>query len=280
MNSTKMTWQGAAQIVDIKRAVFWGPWYVAEQRLRNMSKWMVSLISFGLGNPILFLFAIGLGVGSLVDANAGDKAIDGVGYLAFLAPALLAGAAIQAAMDETSFPTLQGFLWEKNFFAMNATHLTPKSIVNGVLIASLIRAALTTLLYEIVLLLFSAITWASVFPLFISAMLAGGAFAAAMLATASKVVDDDGFFAIVGRFVIAPMMLFSGTYFPINTLPIYLQPIGWISPVWHATNLGRVLSYGLPIEPWLFAIHIGYLASMFIGGSLIATRLFAKRLDS
>ncbi|MEY4262959.1 MAG: hypothetical protein RLY88_667 [Actinomycetota bacterium] len=275
-----MTWQGATRIVNIRRAVFWGPWYVAEQRLRNMSKWMVSLISFGLGNPILFLFAIGLGVGSLVDANAGGRAIDGVGYLTFLAPALLAGAAIQAAMDETSFPTLQGFLWEKNFYAMNATHLGARSIVNGVLIASMIRAALTTVLYEAVLLVFGAITWASVLPLFISAMLAGAAFAAAMLATASKVVDDDGFFAIIGRFVIAPMMLFSGTYFPINTLPIYLQPIGWISPVWHATNLGRVLSYGLPIEPWLFAIHVAYLSAMFIGGSFMATRIFAKRLDS
>ena len=280
MNSAKMTWQGAAQIVNIKRAVFWGPWYVAEQRLRNMSKWMVSLISFGLGNPILFLFAIGLGVGSLVDKNSGGNPIDGVGYLTFLAPALLAGAAIQAAMDETSFPTLQGFLWEKNFYAMNATHLGASSIVNGVLIASLIRAALTTVLYEAVLLAFGAIGWSSVLPLFLSAMLAGAAFAAAMLATAAKVVDDDGFFAIVGRFVIAPMMLFSGTYFPINTLPIYLQPIGWVSPVWHATNLGRVLSYGLPIEPWLFAIHIGYLATMFIGGGLIATRIFARRLDS
>ena len=94
----------------------------------------------------------------------------------------------------------------------------------------------------------------------------------------SFVKDDDGFFAIVGRFIIAPMFMFSGTFYPITTLPIYLQWIGWISPLWHATNAGRALSYGHAVEPWLMVVHTAYLALMIVAGFWMANRQFEKRL--
>jgi lipooligosaccharide transport system permease protein len=146
------------------------------------------------------------------------------------------------------------------------------------MIASGVRCLLTAFLYEGILLAFGAITWESVPALTVASFFAGMAFAGTMLAATSFVKQDDGFFAIVGRFVIAPMFMFSGTFFPLTALPIYLQWIGWISPVWHATNMGRALSYGMPIEPWLMAIHIAYLAAMLVVSMWIGSRQFERRL--
>jgi lipooligosaccharide transport system permease protein len=273
----KMTWQGATKVVSLRKALTAGPWFVAEYRLRNMSKWWTAILAFGLGNPVLYLLSVGVGIGALVD-KAQSNGVDGVPYLTFLAPALLATSAIQAAMDETSFPTLQGFMWDKSFFAMNATQLTGPAIVGGIMIASAFRCIFNTTVYALVLWAFGAVSPESIPVLVVSAILAGLGFAAIMLMTVSFVKQDDGFFAIVGRFIIAPMFMFSGTFYPLSNLPIYLQWIGWVSPVWHATDMGRALSYGHPVEPWMMTIHYAYLLLMLVVGVYFGGRKFAKRL--
>ena len=109
------------EAVDVDNAVRFGAYRVAEYRIRTITKWWGSIVAFGLGNPILFLLSVGLGVGALVDANNGAESLGGVGYLQFVAPALLAAAAIQGVMDEVTFPTMDGFVWDKAFFAIGAT---------------------------------------------------------------------------------------------------------------------------------------------------------------
>ena len=272
------SWQGAPAIVDLKKAMTWGGWFVAEYRLRNMSKWIGAIFAFGLGNPIMLLLSIGIGIGALIDSSGNAALGSAPSYLVFLAPALLASAAIQAAMDETSFPTMQGFVWDKSFFAMNSTQLTGNSIVQGIMIASFFRCVLTVFMYEAILLAFGAISFESLATLTWTSILAGMAFASAMLAVTSYVKQDDGFFAIVGRFVIAPMFMFSGTYYPLDILPLPLQVVGWISPLWHATNLGRELSYGIDNPGWLTLIHYGYFVVIYIAGQIVAVRKFRKRL--
>ena len=273
-----MTWQGAKQLVDVPKARRFAAWYVAEYRIRNMIKWSTAIIMFGLGNPILYLMSVGIGIGSLVDANLGAGGVGGVSYLTFLAPALLATAAIQGAMDETSFPVLQGFVWDKSFWAMNATQVTGQDIFGGLIIASAMRCIFTVALYEGVLLVFGAIQWSSVPLLTLSAFFAGMAFAAMMGMATSFVKQDDGFFAVVGRFIITPMFMFSGTFYPLDSLPLYLQWIGWISPLWHATNLGRALAYGLPAPGWLLVVHVVYLLAMLAFGMWLGGRQIARRL--
>jgi lipooligosaccharide transport system permease protein len=257
-----------------------GALYIAENRLLNMLKWWKSIIAFGLGNPTLYLLSIGIGVGSLVDSSMGPNAIDGVSYLTFLAPALLATAGIQGAMDEVTWPTLQGFNWDGTFFSMNATAITGKQIVNGILLAAMARAVLQVFLYGLCLLAFGAVTWASLPILVLVSSTAGLGFAAIMLAFAGRIKEDDGIFALVGRFIVTPMFMFSGTFYPITSMPIYLQWIGWISPQWHATNLGRALSYGMPIENWLLVLHWAVMVLMTVFGMLWAHRVFEKRLAS
>jgi lipooligosaccharide transport system permease protein len=277
---TKLSWQGSTKIVDVSQARLWAPWFVAEYRLRNMSKWFGAIVAFGLGNPVLYLLSVGIGIGALVDNVSGGDNPLGVPYLTFLAPALLATAAIQSAMDETTFPTMQGFLWDKSFFSMIATQLMGRDIVGGIMIASSIRCIFNTITYGLVLVLFGAIGIESLFVLVVAAIFAGISFAAVMLAVTSFVKQDDGFYAIVGRFVIAPMFMFSGTFYPLESLPIYLQWIGWISPVWHATNLGRNLSYGLEVEPWLLAVHVLFLGALLVASMIVATKKFNARLSA
>jgi lipooligosaccharide transport system permease protein len=99
-----------------------------------------------------------------------------------------------------------------------------------------------------------------------------------MLAATSFVKEDDGFFAIVARFVIAPMFLFSGTFYPLEQMPVFLQWIGWISPLWHSTNLSRAVSYGLDVPLWLLIVHGLFLLATLAAGLIIAKRQFKVRL--
>ena len=265
--------------VDAARAMRRGAWAVAEYRLFSMSKWMGSMISFGLGNPIIYLVSIGLGIGALVDANTGGQGIDGVSYIEFVAPALLATAAINSLQDEVTFPTMQGFVWDKMFFAMNNTPITARQIANGIMTTATIRGIFTVVLYEAVLLVFGAIPLSSALPLFLTSIFAALAFGAAMLAVTVRIENDTTLFAIIGRFVLAPMFLFSGTFYPLDQMPIYLQWIGWISPMWHSTQLGRFLSYGMPLELWQLAMHATFLATVFVIGMLFAYPKFESRLQ-
>jgi lipooligosaccharide transport system permease protein len=266
-------WQGSRKLVNLPKARRFGAWYVTEYRLRAMSKWMFELIGFGIGNPVIYLFAVGLGIGALINRD-----VDGVSYLAFIAPALLASAAIGAAMDECIFPLMEGFIWVKSFWTVSATQITPRQIAIGIWLSAVIRAAGTVALYLAVLLAFGAVPLSAAPALFITALLAGIGFGAAMLAATAYMVEDDQFFTVVARFIVMPMFLFSGTFYPLTSLPIYLQWIGWISPLWHATDLGRFLAYGSSVEPWLVVTHVVVLASLMVAGLTIAFPKFERRL--
>ncbi len=276
--SAETQWQGAPALVSAPKIMKRGAWYVAEYRLLNMSKWWSAVLAFGLGNPVLYLASIGIGIGSLIDSNTGG--IDGVPYLVFLAPALLASAAIQTTMDEVMFPTLAGFVWEKVFWSMNATALTGKQIARGVMIAAMIRSVFTVIIYWAVLVAFGAVDISTGPATIFAAIFCGWGFGAVMLALAARVKEDDGFFAIFGRFVIAPMFMFSGTYYPLSSLPDALQWVGWASPLWHATDIGRVLMYGREIPTSLLIVHFAYLLVLGILGSYFAERQYTKRLSA
>ena len=278
-SEAKMNWVGAAKLVDPQVSIRYGALFVAENRIRNMIKWWASIVAFGLGNPSLYLLSIGIGVGSLVDSSLGPNAIDGVSYLTFLAPALLATAGIQGAMDEVTWPTLEGFVWDRTFFSMNSTSITGKQIVDGILLAAMARCVLQVFMYELCLLAFGAISWQSVPILLLVSATAGFGFAAIMLGLSASIKDDDGMFALIGRFIITPMFMFSGTFYPITSMPIYLQWIGWISPQWHATNLGRAMSYGMPIDSWLLYVHWGLMLLMAVIGITWSHRIFESRLS-
>ena len=101
----------------------------------------------------------------------------------------------------------------------------------------------------------------------------------AVMAWVATQKDDRGQLSFVERFVIVPLTLFSGTYFPLATLPSYLQPIGWISPLWHAAELGRAALYGAPLSLGMGVVHVGFLVAVAVVGAALSIRTFKKRLD-
>jgi lipooligosaccharide transport system permease protein len=270
--------QGSLKIVDAAKVAARGALFVTEARLRNMLKWAWLIIAIAIANPVLYLVSIGLGLGSFIDQNAGSAGVDGVSYLTFLAPALLATAAIQGALDESVYPTLEGFKWDKIFFSMNATPLSGNHIAMGVFFNSLIRVVFTTVLYWLVMLAFGVLesprAWLAIF----TAVMAGAAFGAFMQALAGLLENENLFFTLVERFIIMPLFLFSGTFYPLSSMPVFLQWIGWISPLWHATELGRWLTYGSEISTQMLFVHFIFLNSILIVGLIASRRIFTRRL--
>lgn len=256
-----------------------GAFYVAEARIRNMMKWAGIILFAAVINPTLYLVSIGIGVGSLVNANQGANGIGGVSYLTFLAPALLASAAIQGSSDEVIFPTMAGFKWYKTFFGMRATPLTARQISLGVFMGAMVRTVISVVIYWIVLYFFGALESDSAWLAMPAALFAGAAMSAVMLALAGKIENEDFFFTIVGRFIMIPMFLFSGTFYPLSQMPIFLQFFGWISPLWHATELGRYLTYDYPLGGLQVLMHVSVLGLMIVFGLTASFRIFAARLE-
>ncbi len=276
--SSFQTRQGSLKVVDAAKVAARGSIFVAEARLRTMMKWIWLIIGLAIANPVLYLVSIGLGVGAYIDKNTGGMGVDGVSYITFLAPALLATAAIQGAIDESVFPTLEGFKWNKIFFSMNSTPLSGNHIATGVFLNSLIRVIFTAIIYWFVMLAFGVLesprAWLAIF----TAVMAGAAFGALMQALAGMLENEDIFFTVLQRFVIMPLFLFSGTFYPLTNMPIYLQWIGWISPLWHATELGRWLSYGHEISTLMLYTHFIFLNSLLLVGIIASRRIFTRRL--
>ena len=268
-------WQGASKLVDPAKPARWGAIYVALARGRESLKWLTPMMAYGIGHPVLYLLSIGIGLGTLVSENMG--LVDGVAYLTFLAPALLMASALQAAVDETSFVVLQGFSWEKSFFAMNQTAITGRQIASGLMIYAVFRVFYNSVIYAIFLVLFGAMELSAVPMQIFIAMLVGGSFGFVMLAYAAHVKDEGDWLVLMMRFVIAPMFMFSGTFYQIETMPELVQQIAWVSPLWHGTELARTLSYGSsdPYTLW----HIVIILAIGALGAAFAYPRFMKRLS-
>lgn len=274
-----VTGRAHAPEVSAARARRWGAFYYAEQVLRVMKGYGWTIVMYGVGQPVAYLFAMGVGLATLVDSNSA-AAFGGVSYLTFIAPALLISAAVMTAANEFTFPVMDGFKWRRVYYGPHASPLTPEQIAAGQIIAVTVRFVLQSAIYFGVVTLFGASPsgwgWVSIFI----ATLAGLAFGLPLMAYAARIKEDKGQFAMVMRFIVMPLFLFSGTFFPLDTLPLGVRWVGWISPIWHGTELGRVVSYGYPEPAWLSAVHLIVLAGLTVLGWILTRRQFAKRMGA
>jgi ABC-type multidrug transport system permease subunit len=269
----------AEAIRETAKSRRWGSWYIAEHRFRVMRAYSQTVLLTAIGNPLLYLYALGVGLATLVDTNLGDEAVEGVSYLAFVAPALLCSAALTVAGEEFSYPMLLGYKWNPTFFGMNATPIQPRQIVNGIVISVTARMLVTCGCFYIFMLIFGAISSPIGFLVVFTSVLTGVSFGAVLMGYVSTLTEDTGQIAMVMRFIILPMTLFSGTFFPLSVLPIYLQWIGWISPLWHGTELSRIFAYGMTEPIWLTVVHVAYLVGLLAFGWIWAQRVAVKRLN-
>jgi lipooligosaccharide transport system permease protein len=255
-----------------------GSWFVAEHKLLTMRSYMYTILSSSIFNPLMYLFALGIGIGSYIDRNSGGNVLYGVSYLTYVGPALLSSAAINSAFEETTFPVMGGFRWTREFYAMHATPLQPYQIANGVMIAAAIRVVFTVTVFWLMLFLFGALPRGTAILALPAAILSGMGIGAVMSALAAKLTDDDGWFVLINRMVLAPMFLFSGTFYPLEQMPLGLRWIGWLSPLWHATELGRWAGFGLELRPERLIWHTAYLVLILGLGLVMMWNEFEKRL--
>lgn len=244
------------------------------QALYYSRVWRASIFSNFL-NPVLYLAAMGIGLGSLVDPRS-SEAFGGLDYLTWLAPGLLAAAAMQSGAGEGSFPVMAGLKWLKTYPAVINTPLSVSDLLVGLLAWIGARLVMISGIFAAVLVLFGAADPAraalSVFP----AVLTGLAFAAPMAAFAAWVEDDTGL-TMVFRFGIVPLFLFSGTFFPIEQLPGLLEGLAYATPLFHGVELTRATALG--IEPALPVWqHIGYLIGLLLIGAYLADKYLHRKL--
>ena len=236
--------------------------------------WRGSIYSSVL-NPVLYLGAMGLGLGKLIDAH-GTARLGGVSYLAFLAPGLLAAAAMQAAVEESTYPVLGSVKWRRTYYAAAASPLRPADIFHGHLMFTAMRLAMNAAIFLAVMAAFGAITSPWVLAALPVAVLTGLAFAAPIEAWAITVTKDTSF-ALVFRFGMIPLFLFSGTFFPVTQLPAWIRPLAYVTPLWHGVALCRSLSLGNATLGGAL-VHVGYLAALAAVSIAVGNRTYRRRL--
>ncbi|HZE38198.1 MAG TPA: ABC transporter permease [Stackebrandtia sp.] len=231
------------------------------------------LIVSGVFEPLFYLLGLGIGVGALVGKI---PLPDGrhVDYATFVAPAMLANAAMMAAIAETSFNVFGKLKWAKLYDGILATPLRPMEIMMGETAWALLRGALYVVAFLVVMASMGMIASAWAILALPAAVLIGLSFVGIGLTMSTLFrswTDFDWLMSMV--FV---MFLFSGTFTPIENYPVALQWLVYLSPLYHGIELVRGLTLGLP--QWGLLGHAAYLVLIGAIGITVASRRMGKLL--
>lgn len=225
-------------------------------------------------NPVLYLGALGVGLGTLVNKSSGHPL--GVSYVDFVAPGMLAATAMTIASIEASWPVIGSFKWTRQYFAMLATPIGPRDIVLGHQLWMTSRVLSTSAIYLVVIAAFGAIHSPLAILTLPACVLLGLAISAPFAAYAAT-RESDMAFVPVNRFIVVPMFLFSGTFFPISRLPLPLEWLAYLTPLWHGVDLCRDFTLGV-FDTLSVLGHVAYLSLFVVVGLVWADRSYAARL--
>jgi lipooligosaccharide transport system permease protein len=222
----------------------------------------------------LFLLAIGLGLGAIVDAG-GAALPGGVGYAEFLAPGLLAAAAMQTAGFESSYPVLGKMTWHRNYEAIVATPMRVFDLVAGELAWVAVRLTTIAVAFILVMTAFGIPrSWRVVLAV-PAVVLTGLAFAAPIMAYAAT-LKNSSTFNVMYRFILTPLFMFSGVFFPVERLPDVLERAAWLTPLFHGVEIVRGLT--LDGAPAGWPVHVAFLVMVIAAGTATANVTFRRKL--
>lgn len=233
-------------------------------------KWRGSAISSFL-LPLLTMLGFGVGIGAYVTGG-----VDGVPYLDWIVPGLIATTALQVGVADSSWPVLGLFEWNRIYFAQAAAPLRVADILAGHLGFVLFRTFTTSVVFLAVTAAFGTMrSWWALATLPVCVLLALAVAAPTFAFSAS--VTSDSYLAILIRFGVIPMSLFSGTFFPIESLPELLRGVAYALPLWHAVDLCRAATLGVAPQ-WSVTGHLLYLGAWALAGWCLALARFRRRL--
>jgi len=236
--------------------------------------WQGSVFSTFL-NPVLYLAALGVGLGAFVD-QSNPMGVEGVPYATFLAPGILVATAMNTATGESTYPVMAGIRWLKTYVGMILSPLDPRHVATGQLLWAGVRVTLGAVVFLGVMIVFGATDVPHALLMLPIAILTGLAFAAPIQAF-SAAQQNDAPFATLFRFVIMPMFIFSGTFFPVTQLPELLQYVAYATPLWHAVSLSRGIALEM-LDPLVALINVAYLCVFVAAGLAWSYRSFSRRL--
>ena len=256
---------------DLDRALP-GPWFLVNRILHRQvlvfrNSWLAFLTGFL--EPVFYLFSIGIGVGQLVDGfEVGGRLIP---YAEFVAPGMLAAAAMNGAIFDSTYNFYHHLKFEKLFEQWLTTPMASRDLVRGQAAWVLVRGGLYSLAFWLVMLAMGMISsWWAVLAL-PAAGLVTVTFAAVGMAATSFMRSWQDFDYV--NLVTLPLLLFSGTFFPVTALPAGLRWVVEVTPLYRGVVLCREPTTGTLTAA--SAVSVVYL----LGLLLVALAVVRRRLD-
>ena len=241
---------------------------VWQSHLKVYTKLYKSSIALNFIEPILYLAALGLGLGGFVGE------VNGVPYIKFIAPGIIASSAMFAATYECTYGTYVRMIFQKTFDAILATPVNINDLIAGELMWGATKSLLYGTIILLVVSLFGLIDSSIIILAIPILFVAGLIFAEISLIFVAIVPGIDSFNYFYTLFM-TPMFLFSGIFFPLDTLPPALSGIAFFTPLYHLVNICRAFSYG---QPSAALLDIFYLFAVAIILSPLPFRLMRKRV--
>ncbi|MDX1514073.1 MAG: ABC transporter permease [Gammaproteobacteria bacterium] len=253
----------------VSRAWRWVP--VWRRNLLVWTKLAVPSLIGHFGEPLLYLLALGYGLGALVGRVADMP------YLFFLASGIFCSSAMMTSSFEATYSAYSRMAVQKTWEAIISTPLSVTDVVIGEVMWAATKSIFSAGAILLVAWALGAVgAWSAILAVPV-ALLAGFCFAAmAMVITA--VARSYDFFLYYTTLVVTPMLLICGVFFPVSQMPAAVQSLAAVLPLSHAVAVARPLIVGdVPVD---VALHLGVLALYGTAALALACRLLKKRLDA
>jgi len=252
MRNRKALLKGITQKPDLSRKL------ITKTVIRNMlvfKKTWLANIMFNFIEPLLYLWAMGFGLGMFVGE------INGMPYIEFLAPALIASSAMFSTTFEMTYGSFTRMSHQKIFHGMVATPVSMDDVVVGEIIYGTIKGILYGCVFFLVVALFGLVKspWALLMPIPLALMVMSFSIMSLIWTSIAPNYDSFNYFFTL---LISPMFLFSGVFFPVESLPMGLDILPWFTPLYHAVEVIRPLLHGN--VGWHLLSHIAWLAGFII----------------
>jgi lipooligosaccharide transport system permease protein len=248
----------------------WRAVRVWERNLTVFRKYSLpSLVGPSIGEPLLYLLGLGFGLGTLVGT------IGGMRYVEFVAPGMVMSSAMFAAAYECTYGSYVRMVHQKTYEAIITTPLSLEDVVAGDILWGASKGLFNGSIMLLVVGLFGLARspWALAVPLIVALLallFAGLSLVVAALARSFE------FFNYYLTLIVTPMFLFCGVFYPLDSLPSWVQALAWYLPLTHAVTAARTLMLGQPslhLLPPLLALLPPILLAYLLAARLIRRRL-------
>jgi lipooligosaccharide transport system permease protein len=235
--------------LKVKRA-----YRIWQRQLTVYTKLYKSSFALNFVEPVLYLAALGLGLGAYI------KQINGVPYVNFIAPGIIASSSMFAPIYECTYGTFVRMTFQKTFDAILATPLSIEDLIAGEMMWGATKSVVYGTIIIIVISLFGLVASPLVLGIIPILFISGIIFAEMSLIVVAKVPGIDSFNYFY-TLLMTPMFLFSGIFFPVETLPPVIAKIAFFTPLYHLVNICRAFALGkfsgvIPDIAWLIIVAL------------------------